>query len=47
MLRAKKYAKTKKNQVESSEKLEMDPEKQSSNAESGGGKSELEKTSQV
>ncbi|KAE9454593.1 hypothetical protein C3L33_13508, partial [Rhododendron williamsianum] len=32
---------------ESSEKLEMDPEKQSSNAEAGGGKSELEKTSQA
>ncbi|XP_058193226.1 uncharacterized protein LOC131310300 [Rhododendron vialii] len=47
VLRAKKYAKTKKNQVESSEKLEMDPEKQSSNAEAGGGKSELEKTSQA
>uniref|UniRef100_A0A5B7CAJ9 Serine/threonine-protein kinase TAO3 n=1 Tax=Davidia involucrata TaxID=16924 RepID=A0A5B7CAJ9_DAVIN len=47
VLRAKKYAKMKKNQPESAEKLQGDAEKQSSSCQAEAGGSELEKTSQA
>ncbi|CBI32089.3 uncharacterized protein LOC100250100 isoform X2 [Vitis vinifera] len=47
VLRAKKYAKMKKNQVESAEKLQGMAERQSSSCEEDGGRSEMEKSNQV
>lgn len=47
VLRAKKYAKMKKNQVESAEKLQGMAERQGSSCEEDGGRSEMEKSNQV